>query len=778
MFRFAVASILRKPALPAARQVLRGHCVPESDGKVDLIILESPNKVRDVERYARALGLDAKAVATVGHLLDLPPMAEGPAVDTSTFALSGFQPRDAGARERVARIRAAIAQADRVIVATDPDREGEAIGSEIWTWIAPGKAWRATFEEITAAGVERGLGEMRRSLATGAVEAALTRRAIDRLAGWHGTALVFDKLRQHRGLSAGRLQSAALRLVVERHREHESFRATTTHGVRVKLRTAAGAELLARVVDEQGDARSFPTEAEARSLVLPSHVQVVSVDAERKQQRPRPPFEASSWLQVACKALGISVKEATQATQALFENGHTTYPRTDTVRVADEAIEWARQEIERRFGRAYVPDRAWEHKDSAAGMVQGAHEAIRPTIPHDGPDGLASRATGEWGEAYTLVENRFLASQAAARVIEQTTLRLHGGDLHLLVRGQVELFDGWRRVLSIEAEEEPERPIGSQDDDGDVGARLPVVAAGDQLTVLHIEVITQVTKPKPLFTQASLVAELKRLGIGRPSTYQSVVPLILSRGWATEAAPRGRGKKGAGKARTLPSLVPTDAGRDLCDFLVEALPGLVDYDFTASMERALDEIEQGSKGRVEVARLWWSRFAQELAAAKTLKPRAIERKDLGSCPRCAAEGRSGRLRLIQGVNAETKKPYEFAGCDADTKEKRVCGNKAQVRDGQVIISPPCPHCQAPLRAVNRKNGGHSWLCEQHGWFLAGRRWDLVVAPACPRCAALMIHRERRDPKGEFFWACFADRVFLGSDRFGSVQKRSKERSAT
>lgn len=738
---------------------------------MDIIILESPNKVRDVERYAKACGLDAKAIATVGHLMDLPPMAEGPAVDTSTFALGAQRPRDRAAADRAARIKTAISQADRVIVATDPDREGEAIGAQVWSWIPPGKAWRATFEEITPAGVERGLREMRQSLAVTSVEAAHARRAIDRLAGWHGTALVFEKVRHHKGLSAGRLQSAALRLVVERHREHEAFRPSTSYGVRVVLRSATGVEFPATLVDEDGATRSFSTEAEARSVTVPAQVQVVFVGAQRKHQRPRPPFEASSWVQVACKALGLSVKEATQATQALFEAGQTTYPRTDTVRVADEAIVWAREEIARRFGQAYVPDAPWQHRDAGVSAVQGAHEAIRPTIPHGDPGDLDGRRTGEWGEAYALIEARFLASQAAARVVEQTMIKLSGDDVRLVARGQVELFDGWRRVLSTEAAEESERSAtgGVEDDDREEASKLPVVTSSEHVTIARTEITMQVTKPKPLFTQASLVAELKRLGIGRPSTYQTVVPLLLSRGWVTEVAPKAR--RATARTKALSSLLPTAVGQDLCALLVEALPGLVDYEFTASMEKALDEVEQGTKGRVEVARAWWSRFEHELSIAKALKPRTVERKDLGPCPKCAADGRAGRLRLIQGVNIETKKPYEFAGCDADRKESRVCGHKAQVKDGQLLVSPPCPSCRAPLRAVNRKDGGRSWLCEEHGWYLAGRRWELVVAPACPECSAPMLHRERRDPKGEFFWACFAHKVFLGSDRFGRVEKR-------
>ena len=191
------------------------------------------------------------------------------------------------------------------------------------------------------------------------------------------------------------------------------------------------------------------------------------------------------------------------------------------------------------------------------------------------------------------------------------------------------------------------------------------------------------------------------------------------------------------------------------------------------MEAELDQIEAGKRARLDVATIWWSRFERELVAAKTIKPRLRERKDLGPCPKCAAEGRTGRLRLIQGVNVDTKKPYEFAACDVDTKEARICGQKAQVQDGQLVPATPCPQCQLPLRAINRKDGGHSWKCEQHGWFLAGRTWQLVTPPLCPTCTTPMTHRERHDPKGEFFWACFADKVFVDSDRFGAVRRPGK-----
>jgi DNA topoisomerase-1 len=748
---------------------------------MDLIVLESPNKVKDVQKYAEAAGFTCRVTATVGHLLDLPPMSVGPAVDTRTFALDQLQPRDSGAGDRVNRLKAAIGQASRVIVATDPDREGEAIAAEVWQWIPASKAWRASFEEITLAGVATGLRAMRPELRTPAVEAAHARRVIDRLAGWHGTSVVFEKLRQHRGLSAGRLQSAALRLVVERHRESQVFRAISTYGVRLKVKAPGGTEFLARLVAQDGTAITFPSKSDAEGFRSPTMIGVALVDAERKTQKPRPPFEAASWLQVACKALRITVKDATQATQSLFEGGLTTYPRTDTVRVAYDAIAWARAELERRFGPAYVPPSPWEHKDRGASAVQGAHEAIRPTIPHGPPSELEGRREHVWARAYALIEARFLASQAAARIVNETTARLEADDgAVFLAKGQVEIFDGWKRVVTTDAEEEADHAGGGAapvafEDDGDDD--LPPLAAGDRLEVLATEITTHTTKPKPLFTQASLVAELKRRGIGRPSTYHTVVPLLLGRGWATEEAAAG-GEKRRKKVDQLPVLVPALVGLDLCAFLCEAFPGLVDYDFTASMEAALDEIEAGSRTRADVGAAWWSRFEPELLAARVLKPQFRERKDLGPCPKCAAEGRSGRLRLIEGVNGETKKAYSFGACDADTKETRLCGTKAQVHEGELLPSSPCPSCRQPLKAINRKDGGHSWKCEEHGWFLADRRWRLVAPPSCPTCNTAMTHRERQDPKGEFFWACFTHKVFLASDEFGAIEKPKKRRGKT
>ncbi len=738
---------------------------------MQLLILESPNKIRDVQKYTEEIGQPCVVKATYGHILDLPPMSVGVCVDLKTFSPTHLVPRDDAGREHILQLQQAIAKATKVIVATDPDREGEAIAAEIWSWIPASKACRATFEEITLRGVQRGLANISPTLNRGAADAASARRIIDRLAGWNATSVVFDKLRQQKGVSAGRLQSAALRLVVERFRDNQNFKPLSTYGLRVRLRTANGQEFTACLLDGKNGPRVFQTQSEAQAVARPNLAVIAKVEATKKQQKPRPPFEATSWLQVAQKTLRLNVKDATAAIQALFEQGHTTYPRTDTVRVSPDGIQWARDEITRRLGADYLPPIPWEHKDS--GNAQGAHEAIRPTIPHQ-PADLDARQAGQWASAYALIEARFLASQAAARIIEQTKVLISADGMTFEASGQVELFPGWKRLLATDEHEESDKQPHVASESEDESESLPPLHTGDQLSVVGIEVTTNTTRPKPLFNQASLVAELKRLGIGRPSTYPTIVPLLLSRGWVIEQTPPTTDKRRKKADSLLPVLVPQAVAFSLSDFLATAFPSLVDYEFTAAMEAQLDEIEAHKTSRLDVASTWWARFEKELCLARLIKPLTPERLDLGRCPKCTGEGRTGHLRLIKGVSPKNNEPYEFAGCDQDSKDRKPCGFTAPTQNGSLIDPVPCPACGTRLRPVRRKDGGHSLLCGTcpgNKWHLADSGWKIVDAPVCPKCKQPMAHRERSNHKGQFFWGCFSCKQFMDSDVFGASSRR-------
>ncbi len=735
-----------------------------------LIILESPNKVKQIKEhgYLDHLGIKADLMATAGHILDLPPMREGACVDTTTFLPERVEPKDEGAADRLERLKAAMGNAETVIVATDNDREGEAIAAEIWPFLKPGQGRRAYFEEITEAGIKAGLAAMPPDLKHSLVEAALTRRVIDRLAGWHGTATVQRKIRTHKGssVSAGRLQSPALRLVVERFREYQAFKSKSSYKIRVKLRNDKGEVISATLVDENGP-RVFPTKAEAEKFRLGDKTAAVTkVEAVEKAQKPKPPFEGSTWLQVAQKALGMPVDTATKAIQGLFEAGQTTYPRTDSVRVAEEAITWARQFIAEKFGPEYVPEKPWEHRDPPG--AQGAHEAIRPTAP-----GL--QVEGTWAQAFGLIEARFLASQASARRIRVTTADLASGPHHLLVKGTEELFPGWKRILTTDAEEELDSKKPGQDEDDEES--LPALAQGDSLEVLDLEVVETKSKPKPLFSQASLVAELKRKGIGRPSTYNACVSLILARGWVRESAPPALdGKKRKKKADdTLQVLIPEPIGMDLSDFLVEAFHSLVDYGFTASLEARLDQIEAGKETRSTVAGDWWAQFAVDLEKAAAGPVRYPERPDLGPCPACAAKGVQARLRLMKGTSTgENPRPYEFAACERPREE---CGYHQPTKDGKLVAVIPCPTCHKPLKPVTKKDQTHALRCEPcNSWLLADRDFRLVVPPKCPTCKNSMVHRSKTEKPDEFFWACFEHRIFHKSDPFGKVLPASPKTS--
>jgi DNA topoisomerase-1 len=731
-----------------------------------LILLESPNKVQHVKKYAAHAGLEAEVMATAGHILDLPPMKEGAYVDLETFEPTRLEPKDSQAADRLERLKAAMAKAETVIVATDPDREGEAIAAEVWPFIPKGKGRRATFEEITETGVKRGLDAMTGDLNWGLVEAATTRRVIDRLAGWYTTNTVFQKLRNHKGLSAGRVQSPALRLVVERFRDWKAFQSKSSFSVRVKLRTAGGTELSARVMDTDGP-RTFATKPEAEAFVLGAKSATVrSVEGKEKTQKPKPPFKGSTWLQVAQKALGMPVAKATDAIQHLFEDGKTTYPRTDSVRVSEEAISWARKYIAEKWGAEFVPEKPWDHKDPAG--VQGAHEAIRPTKP-------ALQVEGDWAAAFGLIESRFLASQAAARRVKETVITFDADGTQLQTKGEQELFPGWKRVLATDAEEEAEQQEGGKkpaaDEDEDEGA-LPPLAEGEALEVLGLEVVEHKTKPKGLFTQAGLIAELERRGIGRPSTFKACVSLILSRQWVTESAPPApEGKKGRKKKAedSLQVMIPEPVGLDLCDFLTSNFTALVDYGFTSSLEKSFDAIEAGKRTRVEVAREWWEAYQRDHSKAEAAPVQFAERPALGPCPACAAKGISAQLRLFKGTTkGENPRPYEFAGCERPREE---CGYNQPTKDGKLVAVIPCPKCQKPLKPITKKDESHALRCEPcDSWIMADKDFNPVKAPKCSKCGKEMVHRSKTGKPGEFFWACFEHKEFHGSDKFGKVIK--------
>lgn len=777
-----------------------------------LILVESPNKAKSVPGYAASAGVEARCLPTVGHVLDLP--TNELAIDLTTFEATSWVPKDERAAEHFEMLIAAMLKAPLVYVASDGDREGEGIASEVWDHIPPGKARRVIFEEITPAGVAAGLRKASPTLRMGLVEAFRARRLLDRLFGYLASDLVHKHFPGEK-VSAGLVQSPALRLVVERWREAQAFKSVPFFKLKAKLRHTApdgtSREFLADVLQE-GQAIAYPSEAEAGAFRLPSVAVCSKAEGKEKSQKPRPPFTASAWLQTAQKALGYNLEKGDESKQQLFVEGRTTYPRTDSVRVAAEAIAYARQELAARFGPEYVPPKPIEHKDKAG--VQGAHEALRPTVHvlcpscqkhmaqeeagkpwfcecgrtldpskepvhfHGAspdaetlPDGTVKPPTS-WPEAFRLIEARFLASQAAPRRVKETVLvfdvdGLQGVTLQAI--GEVELFPGWRQVLKIDAAEEDDAAAGPEaQGDDDEESPLPPVQKGDRVEILELMVKRGTPKAPQLFTQASLVAELERKGLGRPSTFKEMVSVLLRKEYVQERLPEKKGKK----KETIAILVPSDLGGRLCDFLVKVFTAFMDYGFRAGMERGLDLIEAEKLQRQAFLSEMHKRIQACLDAGAALPVLRSARPEFGPCPKCAAEGRDGRLVHKRGKRLDGT-IFDFAGCTLDTKEAQPCGHRQQVVDGQLVAAVPCPTCKAPMRLISRKDGGKSWNCKEHDWHLADSKGRLVTPPSCPKCKKPMKHNHKKDDGSKFFWGCFDCKEFQDSDVWGVV-KQSKE----
>ncbi len=744
---------------------------------MDLIIVESSVKVPSVTEYAKAAGLTGvRVMATGGHLLDMPPMGEGLCINLATWEPTRLVPRDDHAAQRMGRIETAIASADRVFVASDLDREGEGIASELWDRIPASKRYRVEFATITPRGIKEGIDNPR-SLKTDLVEAFLARRLLDRFFGFYASALTFEKMPGFK-TSAGRVQSPALRLVWERWKAWLAFKPETYFTVSARLRHVGAGGIIrdfTATVSKDGKALSFPTELEAGAFGLPLTLTCVSVEGREKEQKPRPPFNTSAWLQVAQKALRMPIANATNTIQALFDAGSTTYPRTDSVRVCDEAITWAREELTRRFGPEYVPVQPWDHKDKSS--AQAAHEAIYPTLPHG--ENVVRKHGSEFEEAFRLIEGRFLASQACARRVRETVIKLGGAEgLQIEAKGLVELFPGWKKVYQLadsDAEESSDAPSPQKAEDLEDATQgpLPLLQQGEVVQLLEILVHRRTTRPQGLFTQASLVAELDRLGIGRPATFEKMVQLILERLFVAEQTLEAKGKN---RKEPMSVLVATNTGDRLASFLVQALPDFMDFGWTAKIEQGLDKIEGGKLDRMIFLQTVFDRLWEAITQAKaTIPVQQVPRKEFGPCPKCLSEGREGRLTLRKGRKKGSDETFEFAGCSLDTKDSRLCGYRAFTVNEEICPTVPCPTCSLGMRPVQKKDGGQSWVCEAHGWHLAGKDWNLVKTPLCPDCRKAMEHRKRTDEESHF-WGCFVCRKFHDSDAFGAVLKPRKKRN--
>jgi len=625
----------------------------------DVVVVESPAKAKTINKY---LGRDYTVVASFGHVRDLPPK-DGSVRPEEDFAMD-WEAEDRGERQ-VNEIARALRGARRLFLATDPDREGEAISWHVREMLARKGALkgidvrRITFNEITKRAVQYAL-EHPRDLDAPLIDAYLARRALDYLVGFTLSPVLWRKLPGSR--SAGRVQSVALRLICEREAEIEAFKPREYWTVEGRFLTPQGAPFTARLTHLEGrklEQFDLPDEASAmraKAAVEAGAFGVLSVERKRVRRNPPPPFTTSTLQQEASRKLGFGAQLTMRTAQQLYEGvdiggesvGLITYMRTDGVQMAREAIFAIRDHVKDEFGTDYLPGAPREYSTKAKN-AQEAHEAIRPVDVRNTPEKVGRYLDDRQRKLYELIWKRAVASQMQSAELDQTTVELAdaSGQTRLRATGSVIAFDGFLKLYR----EDLDDPTGAEEEEG---RTLPPMRERDPLKTQEVTAAQHFTQPPPRYSEASLVKKLEELGIGRPSTYASILQTLQDRNYVRLEKRR---------------FIPEDRGRLVTAFLVAFFTRYVDTGFTASLEEQLDEISGGRIDWREVMRAFWDEFKKAVDATKDLKisdvidaldeelgPHFFPAQEDGSDPRqCPACG-TGRLGLRLGRTGA------FIGC--------------------------------------------------------------------------------------------------------------------
>ncbi len=659
--------------------------------KKTLVIVESPTKANLIGKF---LGRDFDVAASLGHVRDLPKSKLGVDVE------NGFEPTYAvslRAKPVIAELKKLAKQADRVILAPDPDREGEAIAWHLAEVLGLGKKdapkpERMVFHEITESAVKEALAHPR-EIDPHLVDAQQARRVLDRLVGYGLSPFLWRKIRY--GLSAGRVQSVAVRLVVEREREIRAFVPREYWSVEGVF-DGASAPVPARLVRSAGkDVGKFTLEDESMAKAAVQAAQaaapyrVASVTTKRVNRNPAPPFTTSTLQQEASRKLGWSAKQTMAVAQKLYEQGLITYMRTDSVHLAMSAVLQARDVLTDLYGDAYALEkpRFFATKSKNA---QEAHEAIRPTSFARMPDHFGTSADRSEKRLYELIWKRGIASQASAAEIDQTAAEIEGsGGNAFRANGNVVVFPGFIRVYTE----------GSDEAEEDAGA-LPALTEGQRLTLASVTPTRHETEPPARYTDATLIKALESHGIGRPSTYAPTLTTIQDRGYVEKVEKKYR---------------PTEVGELTTDLLVEHFPEIADVAFTAGIEEQLDEIAEGAQDWRAVLGEFYAPFKQHLDAKEEEVEKVVIVTDT-PCPHCGKPmimkfGRTGKFLACPEPGSKVTLPTpeeaaEIAALEAKTQGELcpLCGKPMKIRKGRFGYFLGCvdyPACKGVSKIWNR-----------------------------------------------------------------------------
>jgi DNA topoisomerase-1 len=698
---------------------------PRAQAERALVVVESPTKVKTIQKY-----LDGRFIvkASMGHIRDLPKSTLG--VDPKR----GFRPKYVvapGKKKVLDELKKAAEKVDALYVATDPDREGEAIGWHLAQElpIDRKKVYRVVFNEITERAVRQAFQQPGK-IDLRKVEAQQARRILDRLVGYNLSPLLWEKVR--RGLSAGRVQSVAVRLIVDREREIQAFQPEEYWSLHARLEGRRPPPFVATLREVRGEKPSLPDEAATRAIMAAlegARWTVRAVTRGERRRHPAPPFITSTLQQEAGRKLGFSAKKTMTVAQQLYEGidigeqgpvGLITYMRTDSVRVAREAQAEARAWVAARLGADYLPEAPPVYR--SRGGAQEAHEAIRPTDVTREPKHVARFLTKDQLALYRLIWERFLASQMTPAVYDTVSADIVAGECLFRAQGQTLKFRGFTAVYVESREDE------TPDEDEDAERALPDLEEGEVLRLLALEPKQHFTQPPPRYTEASLIKALEELGIGRPSTYASILGTIINeRGYVR---------------RERRTLYPTELGIEVTDLLKPFFPEIMDVEFTAQMEGELDKVEEGELKWAEAVRDFYEPFQKDLVRARGKMPSPKVGTEIGeACPECGQPllERWGRFGKFIACSAYPECRY--------TRDPNGNGRAEDEPTGE-----SCPSCGRPM-VIKHGRYGKFIACSGYPECKTTKPVTLGIACPQPGCAGELV--ERRSRRGRTFFGCSA-----------------------
>jgi len=701
----------------------------------NLVIVESPAKAKTINKY---LGRDYKVIASMGHVRDLPKSKLGVDVD------EGFAPvyEPLVSRKKVlTELRAAAKDATDIYLATDPDREGEAIGWHLAEELGTKKKkiHRLMFNEITKKAVQEAMKHPG-TIDLKMVDAQQARRVLDRLVGYKISPILWDKVR--RGLSAGRVQSVALKLLCDREKEIGKFVPEEYWLLFATLAGSQPPEFEARLVRKGDEAVKVGNELESQQVLrdLEGATFIVSSVATKERKRnAAPPFITSKLQQTA----RYPVKRTMQIAQQLYEGveltglgtegpvGLITYMRTDSTRVSDDALEAVRTHIGAAYGAEYLPEKPNTFKSKAD--AQDAHEAIRPTSMEYDPETVRPFLSPEQYSLYRLIWNRFVASQMPPATFDETIVDIKAGEYLFRVKGTVPKFPGWLAAYGQTVEEKPETEKEKDEEESASGV-LPPLAEGDRLELKQLRPEQKFTQPPPRFTEATLVKELEENGIGRPSTYASIIGVLQDRDYANKVE---------GKFK------PTALGMIITDLLIKSFDDILDVEYTRGLEEDLDRIEQGKADYKGTLTTFYKKFKKDLAkASKEMQNLKEGIKTEEICDRCGKGmvikvGKFGPFVACSGYpdctnTRELEKSDPGETVEAEEEACENCGKPMVVkrgRFGQFLACTGYPECKTTRKLIS--SGGS----------MKAAKPDQILDEKCPRCESNLVIKQGRF--GEF-----------------------------